>query len=83
MQTPTADCQCNVQGIWGARRRSDPHPWYCEALAAVTAESIRLILGTVPRVAGWAEPDADRCASCGHLPGCDCPEDCSPRGAAL
>lgn len=38
MQTPTADCQhcgkairCNVQGIWGARRRSDPHPWYCDA----------------------------------------------------
>lgn len=53
-----------------------------EALAAVTAESIRLILGTVPRVAGWAEPDADRCISCGHLPGCDCPEFCEPEKAA-
>jgi len=22
--------------------------------------------------------DSQRCASCGHLPGCDCPEDCAP-----
>lgn len=30
------------------------------------------------------EPDSDaaRCASCGHLPGCDCPEDCAPEVAA-
>jgi hypothetical protein len=24
--------------------------------------------------------DADRCSSCGHLPPCDCPEFCTPRG---
>ncbi len=24
--------------------------------------------------------DADRCASCGHFEGCDCPEFCTPRG---
>jgi hypothetical protein len=34
----TADCRhCAkgirryVSGIWGARRRSDPHPWYCDS----------------------------------------------------
>jgi hypothetical protein len=36
-QTPTADCRhCrkpirqNSGGIWGARKRDDPHPWYCD-----------------------------------------------------
>jgi hypothetical protein len=24
--------------------------------------------------------DSDRCGSCGHLPGCDCPENCEPAG---
>lgn len=28
-----------------------------------------------------AEPDEDtRCSSCAHLPGCDCPHPCTPRG---
>lgn len=34
--SPTADCMhCgkpirrNAAGIWGARKRDDPHPWYC------------------------------------------------------
>jgi hypothetical protein len=38
VQTPTGDCRycskpirCNKDGIWGARRRDDPHPWYCDA----------------------------------------------------
>ena len=25
----------NAQGYWGARKRADPHPWYCEADPAV------------------------------------------------
>jgi hypothetical protein len=36
VQTPVSECQhCrkpirqNSQGIWGARKRDDPHPWYC------------------------------------------------------
>jgi hypothetical protein len=35
--SPTADClHCGKQvrrnsaGIWGARKRDDPHPWYCD-----------------------------------------------------
>ena len=20
----------NIKGIWGARKRGDPHPWYCD-----------------------------------------------------
>ena len=38
VQTPTADCahcrkpiRANRAGIWGARKRDDPHPWYCDA----------------------------------------------------
>lgn len=38
VNSPTADClycgkpvRRNRAGIWGARRRDDPHPWYCEA----------------------------------------------------
>lgn len=34
---PTADCAAcgkpirrNRAGIWGARARTDPHPWYCD-----------------------------------------------------
>ena len=26
--------------------------------------------------------DGDRCVSCGHLPGCDCPEDCVTQAEA-
>jgi hypothetical protein len=38
VQTPTADCahchkpiRANRAGTWGARKRLDPHPWYCDA----------------------------------------------------
>lgn len=33
-------CHCgksirrNTKGIWGARKRDDPHPWYCDASPA-------------------------------------------------
>lgn len=37
-QSPTADClycdkpiRRNRAGIWGARKRDDPHSWYCDA----------------------------------------------------
>lgn len=37
-QTPVAECvHCakgirqNRAGIWGACKRDDPHPWYCDA----------------------------------------------------
>lgn len=37
IQTPTAECRhCrkpirrNSAGIWGARKRDDPHPWDCD-----------------------------------------------------
>lgn len=37
VQTPVADCRhCgkpirrNRAGYWGARKRDDPHPWYCD-----------------------------------------------------
>lgn len=37
-ETRAADCQhCgkpirrNIKGYWGARKLSDPHPWYCDA----------------------------------------------------
>jgi hypothetical protein len=52
-----------------------------QALARVTAESIRLIVG-LPAPESWGDPEASRCASCGHLPGCACPEDCEPGRAA-
>ena len=39
--SPAAECRhCgkpvrrNSQGIWGARKRNDPHPWYCDASPA-------------------------------------------------
>jgi hypothetical protein len=25
------DIRQNKAGVWGARRRDDPHPWYCDA----------------------------------------------------
>jgi hypothetical protein len=38
VQTPTGDCRhcckpirANRAGIWGARKRDDSHPWYCDA----------------------------------------------------
>lgn len=37
IQTPVAECRhCrkpirqNSKGIWGGRKRDDPHPWYCD-----------------------------------------------------
>jgi hypothetical protein len=41
VRSPTADCfycskpvRRNSVGIWGARKRDDPHPWYCDASPA-------------------------------------------------
>jgi hypothetical protein len=38
VKSRTADClycskpiRSNSAGIWGARKRGDPHPWYCDA----------------------------------------------------
>lgn len=38
VQTPTGDClhcrkpiRANRAGVWGARKRDDPHPWWCDA----------------------------------------------------
>jgi hypothetical protein len=33
------------------------------------------------RIAPAANEDSDICEDCGHLPGCDCPHFCTPRGS--
>jgi hypothetical protein len=77
--TPDA-CQCPA----GRAGRPCYHRCASAMLTALAGPVVHVV--AEPAAEAWVtgparpEPDADRCADCGHQPGCQCPHDCEPRG---